>query len=173
MKKLMELLAVQGKSSQSVLTELIKKTKKQTETEDYSSDDQDKELDIEEIFKMQLNLKTCGKAYQQISEYINTFAGANVVLAFGFTGSGKSTLLNSLVQGPESLKFKKVKRRLTIQSKEEGSPFKIGHNLSKAETFFPKFEKDPEQENVYYVDIAGLDDWRGDKIEILNCLILK
>ena len=44
--------------------------------------------------------------------------------------------------------------------------------MSKSMTFFPKFYAD-KKDNILYIDIAGLNDTGGEKIEIINQLITK
>lgn len=97
------------------------------------------------------------------------------MVAIGSTGSGKSTLLSALVDGPESLEWTKIEgqKKFVFQHKVANPVFKIGHSAAKSETFFPNAGPDPENEDIYYVDIAGQDDNRGDLIELINGFITR
>ena len=50
--------------------------------------------------------------------------------------------------------------------------FKIGHK-TQSETFLPSFQKIPDRENSYYIDMAGLNDTGGDLLEFTNQFINK
>lgn len=50
--------------------------------------------------------------------------------------------------------------------------FKIGHSNSESETFLPSFVKHPNND-VWFVDIAGLNDTGGELIDFCNTFIIK
>ena len=50
--------------------------------------------------------------------------------------------------------------------------FKIGHSDSESETFLPTFVKHPAKD-VWFVDIAGLQDTGGELIDFCNTFIIK
>ena len=50
--------------------------------------------------------------------------------------------------------------------------FKIGHSNSESETFLPSFVQHPTND-VWFVDIAGLNDTGGELIDFCNTFIIK
>ena len=115
----------------------------------------------------------------------------NILISIGDTGTGKSTLLNSLILGPKKLVRKRVGRQgfvIDVESQDE-SIFEIGHSNSESETFLPKFHKMKlgaavesnqinsascaKSEDMFMVDVAGLNDTGGHLIEYVNQLINK
>ena len=91
--------------------------------------------------------------------------------------------------GPEALELKKidyeikiphqkgklitkVKKKPVIEQKVPLNVFKIGHSDSESETFLPTFVKHPSQD-LWFVDIAGLQDTGGELIDFCNTFIIK
>lgn len=121
---------------------------------------------------MKLSLNNLTKVYEEVTNRLVDIKDKDICVVIGFTGSGKSTLLSALVDGPQSLVNHRVKKKFVINHRsEESSTFKIGHNAAKSETFLPRVGQDPQHKDLYYVDIAGQDDNRGDLIEIMNSFI--
>ena len=114
----------------------------------------------------------------------------NAVLVIGNTGCGKSTILSALVYESKALELRtiteevqvlkkgeyitKTLRKKVIDYKDEVRErvFKIGHK-TQSETFLPSFQKIPDRENSYYIDMAGLNDTGGNFLEFTNQFINK
>ena len=50
--------------------------------------------------------------------------------------------------------------------------FKIGHSMINSETFLPNFKKD-EKNDLFYGDIAGLQDTSGVLVDFINSFMVK
>lgn len=120
------------------------------------------------------------------------YVGKNYVLAIGPTGCGKSTLFGSMIVGSENMHLKKLtlqidkdeddnrssvkspsKTKKYVIDYKEGveQSFKIGHT-HQSQTFYPDFYEHAEG-NFYFVDVAGLIDTNGPKIQLIQHMILK
>lgn len=67
---------------------------------------------------------------------------------------------------------KKMKKKQVIEQKKQLNVFKIGHSDSESETFLPTFVQLPGKD-VWFVDIAGLNDTGGELIDFCNTFIIK
>ena len=97
-------------------------------------------------------------------------------MALGNTGSGKSTMLNALVFGPDVLEatITPTKKRVIEQKKEfqSSGQFKIGHSVSKSQTFRPELIYSEEMK-CYFIDVAGYMDTHGPFFDILSSFVIK
>ena len=59
-----------------------------------------------------------------------------------------------------------------LECTEPENVFKIGHLNSKSETFVPNIYYD-KKSGITFTDVAGLNDTRGDLIEIVNNLVIR
>lgn len=66
----------------------------------------------------------------------------------------------------------KLKKKQVIEQRVPLDVFKIGHSDSESETFLPTFVKHPTTD-VWFVDIAGLQDTGGELIDFCNTFIIK
>lgn len=65
-------------------------------------------------------------------------------------------------------KVQKLRRGGCIDYKDKNNKLlPIGHSNAESMTFFPNFYLD-EQSQILYIDIAGLNDSNGPKVEIIN-----
>lgn len=58
------------------------------------------------------------------------------------------------------------------ENEKDFKSFKIGHSSAKSETFFPTHMSDDENELVY-LDIAGLNDTDGPMADLVNSFLFK
>lgn len=85
--------------------------------------------------------------------------GKNCVFFLGNTQAGKSTLINYLI-GCKIIKSKISGKEVAMVEGEE--ILKIGHDLTKSETFLPQIVQNKELPFAYY-DCPGFQDSRGEK----------
>jgi hypothetical protein len=132
------------------------------------------------ILQQRCNLHNIAKNLQRLFQVLRVVDRKDVILALGNTGCGKSTLLNSLLFGPDSLELRTISekmasgreaKKVVIEQKQTSEGFAIGHSQSESKTFLPQFKK--VDEDLYYVDIAGLHDSGGDLIQFINCFVNK
>lgn len=155
-----------------------------------SGEEQDM-LKKENIKKMPLDLATIRDVLQVAFKQLDKIKDADVVLVIGNTGSGKSTMLSSLLKGPDALeskiiefmidipqkdgtKVQKPKTKTVIDNKQvtQGKDFIIGNSEVMSETFMPHFIYD-EVHNIFYGDIAGLQDTAGPLFDFINSFMVK
>ena len=144
-----------------------------------------------EVIKRELSLVSIKEVLQEGFKSLEKIRGGNVVLVIGNTGSGKSTMLSSLLRGPKTLekktitfnievlqkdgsKIQKERTKNVIDNKEdvESKNFIIGHSDTNSETFLPTFIYD-DVNDIFYGDIAGLQDTSGPLIDFINSFMVK
>lgn len=154
-------------------------------------DDKADILNKANVITRELSLANIQEVLTEGFKVLEKIRGANIVLVIGNTGSGKSTMLSSLLKGPDALEIKQIKFTIDVPNKEgvmvrsertkkvidnkEASPtedFIIGHSSVNSETFLPKFLYD-YQNDVYFGDIAGLQDTSGPLIDFINSFLVK
>ena len=154
---------------------------------EYGNDDDF--LQKENVLQLYSNLTNIVAVLEKAFKHLKKLQGKNIILAVGNTGCGKSTLLSSLMYGPEALQLQKIQFQIQVPLQngemstknkikyviEHSTPlkaFKIGHSDHESETFLPTYVKWPTKD-IWFVDIAGLNDTGGELMDFCNTFIIK